>query len=621
MTDSPSDAPKDAAYQVLARKYRPSDFNTLIGQDAMVQTLKNAIDSDRLAHAFVLTGVRGVGKTTTARIIAKGLNCQNREGPSVDPCGECDSCLAISESRHVDVLEMDAASRTGIDDVREIIESVRYAPVSARYKIYIIDEVHMLSNQAFNGLLKTLEEPPAHVKFLFATTEIRKLPVTVLSRCQRFDLRRVEMPVLIQHLAGILEKENVGSDDEALAMIARAAEGSVRDSLSLLDQAIAHGAGAITATQVADMLGYADKAQVQALFEQVMKGDAGAALMSLRGLYDRGADPAVVISDLMDLTHGLTRLRVAPDAIGQDAMSDAEKAQLAQLGRDLAMPALTRAWQILLKGLSEVRGAVRPIAAAEMLLVRLAYASNLPDPASLVKKLQNDHAAGQHPVSAPNIGGQNTTATSAQSAGSGISGRYESMPQGHSITHAPRGQAATAQVLQLRTSDHDTAPQPAHPMPTSFEDMVALFHREKQPQLATMLSHMVRLNDYRPGHVSLSAIPGQSLPPTFLVNVRQSLKNWTGADWIFTLSNEIRAGAQSIREREVEEKAALLQQARNDKLAGALLEIWPDAKLVHVRDVVAEDIDMALTDKPANTNGGDEDSSGDYNADADDFEF
>ena len=326
-----SDKAQSQNYRVLARKYRPSDFDSLIGQGAMVRTLSNAIDSGRLAHAFVLTGVRGVGKTTTARIIAKALNCTVHDGPSINPCGVCDNCKAISESRHVDVLEMDAASRTGVDDIREIIESVRYAPVSARYKIYIIDEVHMLSKNAFNALLKTLEEPPEHVKFIFATTEIRKLPVTVLSRCQRFDLKRVEADVLIAHLAKLVEQEGCKAEDGALKLIARAAEGSVRDSLSLLDQAIAHGAGDVTETQVRDMLGLADRALVLDLFAQLMKGDVATALATLRHQYDSGADPSVVLNDLLEVTHWLTRLKVTPDTGTDTLVSEAERTQGGQM--------------------------------------------------------------------------------------------------------------------------------------------------------------------------------------------------------------------------------------------------------------------------------------------------
>ena len=379
-------------YRVLARKYRPTDFTGLIGQEALVRTLSNAFATGRIAHAFMLTGVRGVGKTTTARIIARALNCIGPDGkqpaPTIHPCGQCEPCVSISESRNVDVQEMDAASRTGIDDIREIIEGVRYAPVAARYKVYIIDEVHMLSKQAFNGLLKTLEEPPPHVKFVFATTEIRKVPVTVLSRCQRFDLRRIDSAELAAYLATLAEKENVKIEEDALALIARAAEGSARDSLSLLDQAIAHGEGEmITAETVRQMLGLADRGRVLDIFEKLMGGKLSEALTDLSGLYDAGADPLAVMQDLLETTHFLTRVKVAPAAQGFFDGGSGEAKRAADLAAKLSVASLTRAWQILLKGLFEVRDATRPISACEMALIRLAHAAELPPTDKLVKDL------------------------------------------------------------------------------------------------------------------------------------------------------------------------------------------------------------------------------------------
>jgi DNA polymerase-3 subunit gamma/tau len=385
-------------YRVLARKYRPSDFTGLIGQEALVRTLSNAFATGRIAHAFMLTGVRGVGKTTTARIIARALNCIGAEGkntsPTIQPCGVCEPCVSIAESRNVDVQEMDAASRTGIDDIREIIEGVRYAPVSARYKVYIIDEVHMLSKQAFNGLLKTLEEPPPHVKFVFATTEIRKVPVTVLSRCQRFDLRRIDSAELAAYLATLAVKEDVRIEEGALALIARAAEGSARDALSLLDQAIAHngdGSGGeaetITAEMVRAMLGLADRGRVLDIFEKLMSGDIAAALTDLGSLYDAGADPLAVMQDLLETTHFLTRLKVAPAAQGFFDGGSGEAKRAADIAAKLSVAALTRAWQILLKGLFEVRDATRPISACEMALIRLSYAAERPPTDKLVKDL------------------------------------------------------------------------------------------------------------------------------------------------------------------------------------------------------------------------------------------
>ena len=395
-TKSPESEPpesKTGPYQVLARKYRPARFADLIGQDAAVRTLTNAIQSGRMAQAFVLTGVRGIGKTTTARIIARALNCTGPDGtggPTPEPCGVCDNCVAIAEDRHVDVLEMDAASRTGIDDIRELIEGVRYRPVQARRKVYIIDEVHMLSRQAFNGLLKTLEEPPEHVVFIFATTEARKIPVTVLSRCQRFDLRRLDRDELASHFARIAEAEGIAIDGEALAMIARAADGSVRDGLSLLDQAIAlqggHGDGegsgaAVGAESVRAMLGLADRAQVFDLLEAVLRGHAPEALEILAALYESGADPAVVLQDLLEASHLVTRGKLVPETFEGAGVPETERVRGRALAEALSLPDLARAWQVLLKGLGEARAAPVPLQAAEMVLIRLAHASQLPNPA------------------------------------------------------------------------------------------------------------------------------------------------------------------------------------------------------------------------------------------------
>ncbi|MFC6489829.1 DNA polymerase III subunit gamma/tau, partial [Nitratireductor sp. GCM10026969] len=382
---------KAGAYRVLARKYRPRDFTALIGQEPMVRTLTNAFSSGRIAQAWMLTGVRGVGKTTTARILARALNYETDtvDQPTIELGTPGEHCEAIMEGRHVDVVEMDAASHTGIDDIRDIIEQVRYAPVSARYKVYIIDEVHMLSNQAFNGLLKTLEEPPPHVKFIFATTEIRKVPITVLSRCQRFDLRRVDAGVLTEHLRAIADKESVGVEDEALAMIARAAEGSVRDSLSILDQAIAHSSGNVTAATVRDMLGLADRARVIDLFEHLMKGDVAATLAEFRAQYDTGADPATVLTDLAEFNHLVTRLRFVPDAANDASLSEAERTRGLEFSKALSVRVLSRAWQMLLKGIQEVQSSARPVAAGEMVLIRMAHAANLPTPDEALKALEN----------------------------------------------------------------------------------------------------------------------------------------------------------------------------------------------------------------------------------------
>ncbi|MFD2226021.1 DNA polymerase III subunit gamma/tau, partial [Microvirga arabica] len=385
-------AAKASPYRVLARKYRPRTFDDLIGQEAMVRTLSNAFETGRIPQAWMLTGVRGVGKTTTARILARGLNYQKPDGsgaPTIHMPELGVHCEAIMESRHVDVLEMDAASHTGIDDVRQIIDGIRYSPVSARYKVYIIDEVHMLSEKAFNAFLKTLEEPPPHAKFIFATTEIRKVPVTILSRCQRFDLRRIEADKLVGHLSRICDAEGVKADQEALAAIARAAEGSARDSLSLMDQAIAHGAGVVTPDTVRDMLGLADRSQVIDLFEAIMRGDVPAAFAGLRSQYDAGADPAVILSDLAAFSHIVTRLKLIAEAARDPALSEIERTRGMDYAAKLSVRTLSRAWQILLKGIPEVQASNRPIAAAEMVLVRLAYAADLPTPDEALRALKD----------------------------------------------------------------------------------------------------------------------------------------------------------------------------------------------------------------------------------------
>lgn len=587
-----SDASAPENYRVLARKYRPADFDSLIGQEAMVRTLSNAIDTGRLAHAFILTGVRGVGKTTTARIIAKALNCTSADGPTINPCGTCDNCTSIAESRHVDVLEMDAASRTGVDDIREIIESVRYAPVSARFKIYIIDEVHMLSKSAFNALLKTLEEPPEHVKFIFATTEIRKLPVTVLSRCQRFDLKRVEAEVLVAHLDRLVKAEDCSAEEAALALIARAAEGSVRDSLSLLDQAIAHGAGSVTEDQVRGMLGLADRAQVLDLFEQIMKGEIAEALATLRTQYDSGADPVVVINDLLEVSHWLTRLKVTPDTGIDTLVSEAEKEQGGKMASELSMPHLTRAWQMLMKGLGEVRVAPSAIAAAEMVLIRMAYASGLPSPADLVKKLQNAPAATTAPV---------------QTAPGGA----PAAPTGSAPTQQTPTAQRSADVVALRAEppgDH-----PKHPMPVSFEKMVALFQAEKEGILATVLTDHVRLVDYKPGAFTITTT-GRT-PNDFVMRAKQCLKAWTGTDWMISIDQQAE-GSTTLKEQHAARDQKRREETLDDPNVKALLDVFPEARLLAVRDrrTLEEQIEEAET----------EDTGLDYSEDTDDkseFDF
>ncbi len=550
-------------YRVLARKYRPTDFTGLIGQEALVRTLSNAFATGRIAHAFMLTGVRGVGKTTTARIIARALNCIGPDGkgtePTIHPCGRCEPCVSISESRNVDVQEMDAASRTGIDDVREIIEGVRYAPVAARYKVYIIDEVHMLSKQAFNGLLKTLEEPPPHVKFVFATTEIRKVPVTVLSRCQRFDLRRIDSAELATYLATLAEKEQVKIEEGALALIARAAEGSARDSLSLLDQAIAHGEGEmITAETVRRMLGLADRGRVLDIFEKLMGGDIAGALADVQALYDAGADPLAVMQDLLDTTHFLTRVKVAPAAQGFFDGGSGEAKRAAELAGKLSVPSLTRAWQILLKGLFEVRDATRPISACEMALIRLSYAADLPPTDKLVKDLLDGGAvpAPRGGAPAPSGGGRGPVASGA------------AMPARAPL---PEG-APTASIRTL-------------------EDVVALC--EPRSELRVNLEHNVHLVRLEPNLIEIR--PTSRAPRTLASDLQTKLRAATGNPWMVSIASS--GGAPTLAEQKQIAKVARFEAVAQEPLVRAVLDRFPGAEIVAVRDVVSEDIAPAMPDK------------------------
>src|SRR5262245_36351274 len=563
-------------YRVLARKYRPVDFTTLVGQEAMVRTLRNAIATGRIAHAFMLTGVRGVGKTTTARIIARALNCVGKDGkggPTVDPCGVCENCVGITEDRHVDVIEMDAASRTGIDDVRELIEGVRYRPVSARYKVYIIDEVHMLSEKAFNALLKTLEEPPPHVKFVFATTEIRKVPVTVLSRCQRFDLKRVPMEALVEWFGKIAGLEKVEISPEALALIARAADGSVRDGLSMLDQAIAHGGGVVDALQVRDMLGLADRSKVLDLFEKVLRGDAKAVVAALAEMHDSGADPVVILQDLLELTHWVTRLKVAPEAGANSA--DSERAQGLAMAGKLSMASLTRAWTLLLKGLQETLAAPSPLRAAEMALIRLCYAADLPSPSDALKALQNGAGAGATAgVAAP--------------------------------APAPRGGggAATRLATQPATA---AAPQPAAapPNPRSFTEIVALFEVRREARLVHHLMHHVHEVRCEPGLIEFR--PEPKAPTDLAARLSDLLSQWTGRRLNASVSSD--AGMPTLIEQKAARGVELRVQAENDPLVQAILKTFPGAKLETVRrrgeqtslvaDLIGPSDEPAVEDYPA----------------------
>ena len=563
-------------YRVLARKYRPVDFAELIGQDAMVRTLSNAIETGRLAHAFILTGVRGIGKTTTARIIAKALNCIGPDGngqATIEPCGECENCISISESRHVDVMEMDAASRTGIDDIREIIDGVKYASVSARFKIYIIDEVHMLSRNAFNALLKTLEEPPEHVKFIFATTEIRKVPVTVLSRCQRFDLRRVSIEELMGHYSNIAEKEKCEIAEPALAMIARAAEGSVRDGLSLLDQAFAHGAGKVSEEQVRDMLGLADRAQIFDLYKVILAGETADALAKLRHQFHHGADPAVIIQDMLELTHWLTRLKVVPDAGDDLVTSEAERKQGLEMAGGLSIPILTRTWQMLLKGTEEVRVSPNPISALEMVIVRLTYSANLPTPEELVKEIRNNSqpTSGTAGQSSTN-GGLTSQASATITDGTPDTG---GAPQAFNVIQGS-GQSA------VRLSD--PAPETNEEFimsPSSFEQLAALFETKGKPDIAFHLNDNVRLVSFDQGRIDIRT--NDRVPKTMTGRMAGLLKQWTGQNWVISLSSEF--GEDTLYEKEKAEQAALKEMVMENELIKSILGTFAGASLSDIRKI------------------------------------
>ncbi len=548
-----SDTQKE--YRVLARKYRPKNFDDLIGQDALVRTLKNAIESGRIAHAFMLTGIRGVGKTTTARIIAKALNYtgpDGKSGPTTGNTDDCDICKAITEDRHPDVFEMDAASRTGVDDIREILEGVRYAPVSARYKIYIIDEVHMLSKNAFNALLKTLEEPPPHVKFIFATTEIRKVPVTVLSRCQRFDLRRIDATTLADYYKTIIKKEKVKADDEALSLISRAADGSARDGLSMLDQAIALSQGDVTSAKVKDMLGLADRSLVLDLLDKAMRGDCEGALSLMDDLYRKGADPSVIIGDMLDLSHLLTKLRAVPsmkDTLQVMAKEEMERA--ATLAAKLSMPALGRVWQILLKGLNEVNYAPVPQKAAEMIVIRLAYAAELPDPAELIKKI--------------NAGGTTTSASAPTPTHSGTTTFHQSINSGGS------GPTASAAALKV-----ETAAAPALQTEiSSLADMQAVLMQSGHMALAShiyLYVHPVKLEEGR-----FEYRPEPEAPQNLAQDLTIALKAATGKRWMVSVSTA--AGQPTLSQSAKAAKDARFDKMRSQPLVKQVFEIFPDAEL------------------------------------------
>ena len=597
--------PSGASYRVLARKYRPATFDDLIGQDAMVRTVSNAFEAARIPQAWILTGVRGVGKTTTARILARALNYELADGsiagPTITMPAIGTHCQAIMESRHIDVIEMDAASHNGVDDVRQINDAIRYAPVSARYKVYILDEVHMLSTQAFNALLKTLEEPPPHAKFIFATTEIRKVPITILSRCQRFDLRRVDAGLLVKHLAGIAAKEAIEVEPEPLALIARAAEGSVRDSLSLLDQAIAHAAGPVRAEHVRQMLGLADRARVIDLFEALMRGDIAAALTELRDQYDTGADPAVVLTDLAEFTHFVTRVKIVPAVADDPALIEVERTRGRGFAEKLSMRVLSRCWQMLLKGIAEVGAAGRPLAAAEMVLVRIAYAADLPTPDEVIRSLSD----GSSPVAAagpsrqwwrrsrrsppvPQTGGPRGSQGGNQG---GVQGGLQAGAQtgGHgSNLGVPTGSAArgSPQAALASVPARDAIarlPEPESSAPAlvigRFEDLIALAAQKRDLGVKLALERDLRLVRCEDGRLEVRL--EQSAAKTLVNDLARKISQWTNRRWMVVVSAD--EGEPTVKSQNEARQAELKTGVRADPLVQAVLARFPGAEIVDVR--------------------------------------
>jgi DNA polymerase-3 subunit gamma/tau len=584
MTDATTPS---AAYRVLARKYRPATFDDLIGQDAMVRTVSNAFETGRIPQAWILTGVRGVGKTTTARILARALNYELPDGSIAGPTIKMPvlgvHCEAIMESRHLDVIEMDAASHNGVDDVRQINEAVRYAPVSARYKVYILDEVHMLTPQAFNALLKTLEEPPPHAKFIFATTEIRKVPITVLSRCQRFDLRRVDAALLVKHLQGIAAKEAIEAEPEALGLIARAAEGSVRDSLSLFDQAIAHAAGPVRAEDVRQMLGLADRTRVIDLFEALMRADIAAALAELRSQYDSGADPAMVLGDLAEFTHFVTRIKIVPALADDVSLMEAERVRGRAFATKLSMRILARTWQMLLKGIGEVEAAGRPVDAAEMVLVRIAYAADLPTPDDVIRSLNDTRGNG----------------AAAQSSASGAPAA-SSRPELRTESRSARGPLAAATSVQAGPREEPIARDDDTAVPAriikNFADLIALAAEKRDLGIKSALERDVRLVRFEDGTLEVALEP--SARHTLVGELSKKLTEWTGRRWMVAVSAE--PGMPSMRTQSDARKAELKDNVRADPLVQAVLQRFPGAEIVDVRPPgnPAGNVDDLASDTP-----------------------
>ena len=549
---------EDDSYKVLARKYRPETFKDLVGQAAMVQTLKNAFEADRIAQAFILTGIRGTGKTTTARIIAKGLNCiglDQKGGPTVEPCGKCSNCTAIIEGNHVDVLEMDAASRTGVDDIREIIESIYYKASSGRFRVYIIDEVHMLSNNAFNALLKTLEEPPKHVKFIFATTEIRKVPVTVLSRCQRFDLRRIEPEEMIALLQRIAKSEGVNVSEDAFRMITRAAEGSARDATSLLDQAISHGGGSSDAKHVRAMLGIADRGRVLDLFKMIMQGDAAAALTELNSQYSDGADPIVVLKDLAEITHWISVSKITPDMNEDPTITLDERTRGIELSKTLSMRALTRMWQMLVKSLGEITIAPSPIMAAEMIIIRLTHAADLPPTDELIKTIESKLRPDRNEKKIENPQKPLDTSSANNELAKAKHNNYSNL------------KIATAVDEEVGIFNY-----------IKFDHVLELIKQKRDAKLLIDIESGLRLVSYRPGYIEFT--PTDLAPANLAQRLSNRLKEWTGIRWAVSVVQD--GEAQTIVEKKERIAIELETEAYAHPLVKEALVQFPTARIVNV---------------------------------------
>ncbi len=637
------------AYQVLARKYRPASFADLIGQDTMVRTLKNAFDSDRIAHAFILTGVRGVGKTTTARIIAKGLNCIGKDGKggaTVAPCGSCEPCVAIAQGRHVDVLEMDAASRTGVDNIREIIDSVHYRAASARYKIYIIDEVHMLSSSAFNALLKTLEEPPAHVKFIFATTEIRKIPITVMSRCQRFDLRRIEAEVMAEFLQKIAKAEKAKIESDALALLIRAGEGSVRDALSLLDQAIAHSNSDIKADKLRTMLGFADRGRTLDLFHFIMQGDAQSALAELAEQSAQGADPMAILSDLAEVTHWISVVKLSPEAAKDPTISPDVRDRGLQAAEALAMRGLARMWQMLLKALKEIKDAPNALMAAEMAIIRLTHIADLPSPDEIIGLLKAQEqvapeeageSAGASKATPKAVSKKTQTpvaksetvakakpesSQSAQPAQTTPQSVPESVPEPTaSLSQEPQTEPATLVAIQGGTNGNaalDSAPNPntdPNKAFTDFAQVVALIRAKNDIPLLYEVETHLRLVSYKPGRIEFQPTPTAAKDLSQLLS--QRLKLWTGHRWGVSIVGQ--GGGETIAEQNQARQSTQREQVKTHPLVAAAMEVFAGAEIVKVHPVSEKSFETAQTDNfdaPDNFDADDADDIDDETWDA-----